>query len=139
IMLLGLGKRDKFSDEVARTCAGRAALKAKELGLKEFSLLQFSNLDEGLIESITEGLCLSLYSFDKYKSGSEKDSPAPQSKLEEVTVLINSDSPRFQSVADRAASIAEAVNFSRDLANLPPNDCAPSYLASTTLSMAAEY
>ena len=139
IMLLGLGKREKFSDEVARTCAGRAALKAKELGLKEFSLLQFSNLDEGLIESITEGICLALYSFDKYKSNSEKDTSTAQQKLEEVTILINSDSPRFQSVADKAVSIVEAVNFSRDLANLPPNDCPPAYLASIALSMASEY
>src|ERR671930_2730197 len=46
IMLLGLGKKDKFSDEGARVCVGKAAQKAKELGAKEFSILQFSNLNE---------------------------------------------------------------------------------------------
>ncbi|HXG06572.1 MAG TPA: M17 family peptidase N-terminal domain-containing protein, partial [Nitrososphaera sp.] len=45
ILLLGLGKKEKFTDESARICAGKAAQKAKELGVREFSILQFSNLD----------------------------------------------------------------------------------------------
>jgi leucyl aminopeptidase len=134
IMLLGLGKREKFTDESARICAGKAAQKAKELGVKEFSLLQFSNLDEGLVEAMTEGVTLALYSFDKYKEAKE-----PAAKIEEVAILINSDSPKFQSVADKACLVVEAVNFARDMANLPPNDCPPAQLASTALSLAQEY
>ncbi|HEX2557357.1 MAG TPA: M17 family peptidase N-terminal domain-containing protein, partial [Nitrososphaera sp.] len=71
IMLLGLGKREKFTDESARICAGKAAQKARELGAKEFSILQFSNLDEGLVEAMTEGVALALYSFDKYKAADD--------------------------------------------------------------------
>ncbi|MEM3094886.1 MAG: leucyl aminopeptidase [Nitrososphaera sp.] len=134
IMLLGLGKKDKFTDESARICAGKAAQKAKELGVKEFSILQFSNLDEGLIEAMTEGVTLALYSFDKYKEAKE-----PATKIEEVTILINSDSPKFQSIADKASLIIEAVNFARDIGNLPPNDCPPAQLASIALSLAQEH
>lgn len=134
IMLLGLGKKEKFTDESARICAGKAAQKAKELGTKEFSLLQFSNLDEGLVEAMTEGVTLALYSFDKYKEAKE-----PATKVEEASILINSDSPKFQSVADKASLVVEAVNFARDIGNLPPNDCAPAQLASTALSLAQEY
>jgi leucyl aminopeptidase len=137
IMLLGLGKREKFTDESARICAGKAAQKAKELGLKEFSILQFSNLDEGLIEAMTEGTSLALYSFDRYKvSESGKD---PQAKVEEISILINSDSPKFQAVAERTGIVVEAVNFCRDLANLPPNDCPPSHLATVAISLAQDY
>jgi len=133
IMLLGLGKREKFTDESARICAGKAAQKARELGAKEFSILQFSNLDEGLVEAMTEGVALALYSFDKYKAAENK------TKIEEVSILINSDSPKFQSIADRTCLVVEAVNFARDIGNLPPNDCAPAQLASTALSLAQEY
>ena len=137
VMLLGLGKREKFSDEGARISAGKAALKAKELGVKEFSILQFSNLDEGLIEAMTEGVALALYSFDKYKARDPaKDPPA---KVEEVSILINSDSPKFQTVAERTGLIVDAVNFARDIGNLPPNDCAPAQLASIATSLAQEY
>ncbi|HEY7733802.1 MAG TPA: leucyl aminopeptidase [Nitrososphaera sp.] len=137
VMLLGLGKREKFSDEGARISAGKAAQKAKELGVKEFSVLQFSNLDEGLVEAMTEGVALALYSFDRYKAkDAAKD---PQTKVDEVTILINSDSQKFQTVAERAALIVDAVNFARDIGNLPPNDCAPAQLASIATSLAQEY
>jgi leucyl aminopeptidase len=134
IMLLGLGKREKFTDESARICAGKAARKAQELGIKEFSMLQFPNLDEGLVEAMTEGIALALYSFDKYKEAKE-----PASKIEEVTILINSDSPRFQSVVEKANIIVDAVNFARDIGNLPPNDCPPAHLASIAISLAQDY
>ncbi len=134
IMLLGLGKREKFTDESARICAGKAARKAQELGIKEFSMLQFPNLDEGLVEAMTEGVALALYSFDKYKEAKE-----PASKIEEVTILINSDSLRFQSVVEKASIIVDAVNFARDIGNLPPNDCPPSHLASVAISLAQDY
>ncbi|MFL6474360.1 MAG: leucyl aminopeptidase [Nitrososphaera sp.] len=134
IMLLGLGKREKFTDESARVCAGRATRKAQELGIKEFSILQFSNLDEGLVEAMTEGITLASYSFDKYKETKESNS-----KIEEAAILINSDSQRFQSVAEKSNLIVEAVNFARDIANLPPNDCPPAYLASIAVSLAQDY
>jgi leucyl aminopeptidase len=134
IMLLGLGKREKFTDEGARICAGKATRKAQELGIKEFSMMQFSNLDEGLMEAMTEGIALALYSFDKYKETKE-----PTSKIEEVTILINSDSLRFQSVVEKANIIVEAVNFARDIGNLPPNDCPPAHLASIAVSLAQDY
>jgi leucyl aminopeptidase len=136
LVLLGLGKREKFSDEAARTCAGKAAQKAKELGVKEFSILQFSNLDEGLIEAMTEGAALALYSFEKYKT---PDSSEPPTRVEEVTILIGSDSQKFQSVAERASIVVDSVNFCRDTANLPPNDCSPAQLASIAASVAQEF
>ncbi len=134
IMLLGLGKREKFTDESARICAGKATRKARELKVKEFSMLQFSNLDEGLVEAMTEGITLASYSFDKYKEAKE-----PATKIEEVAILINSDSLKFQSVAEKANLIVEAVNFARDIGNLPPNDCPPAHLASIAVSLAQDY
>jgi len=134
IILLGLGKREKFIDESARICAAKATQKAQELGIKEFSMLQFSNLDDGLVEAMTEGIALALYSFDKYKETKE-----PASKIEEVTILINSESLRFQSVVEKANILVEAVNFARDIGNLPPNDCPPAHLASIAVSLAQDY
>ncbi len=134
IMLLGLGKRGKFTNETARICAGKAAQKARELNLKEFSILPFSDLEEDLIEAMAEGIALALYSFDRYKGSQE-----PSAKIEKVAILVNSDSQRFQSVADKANLIVEAVNFARDIGNMPPNDCSPVYLGSIALSLAQDY
>ena len=49
IMLLGLGKREKFTDESARICAGKATRKAQELGIKEFSMYSSQTLTMGLL------------------------------------------------------------------------------------------
>src|SRR5206468_10660339 len=89
-MHIRISKKDKFTDESARISECKAAQKAKELATKEFSILQFSNLDEGLIEAMAEGVTLALYSFDKYKEAKE-----PSIKVEEIALLINSDSPKF--------------------------------------------
>src|SRR5919202_4454454 len=46
VMLIGLGKREKFTKETVRIVAGKAALKAKEMGLSDISIIPFSdNLD----------------------------------------------------------------------------------------------
>jgi leucyl aminopeptidase len=136
ITLVGLGKREKFTNEIARIVAGKAALKAKELGVTEFSIIPFCDLDEDLIEAIAEGISLSLYSFTKYKTNNNEDKSL---KLKEVTVLINSESTKFQSIVDRVSLVVEAIFFARDLSNLPPNECSPTQLASFALSVASGY
>jgi leucyl aminopeptidase len=135
IMLIGLGKKDKFNNEIARIVSAKAAIKVREMGISEFSILLFSNLDESLIEAISEGVGLSLYSFDRYKTNDNKD----ELKVNRVTILVNSDTANIQSSVDRTSLLVEAVNFARDLSNLPPNDCSPSQLASIAVSIATEY
>lgn len=135
IMLLGLGKKDKFNNEIARIASAKAAVKVREMGISEFSILLFSNLDEGLIEAISEGVGLSLYSFNRYKTNDDKE----ELKANQVTILINAEMTNIQSIVDRTSLLVEAVNFARDLSNLPPNDCSPSQLASIALSIATEY
>src|SRR5919197_1599491 len=137
VMLIGLGKREKFTNETARIIAGKAALKAKEMGLADLSVIPFSNkLDESLMEAIAEGILLSLYSFDRYKTKNEhKGSMNP----EEVTILINADPSRFESLMQKVNHVVQAVFFARDLGNLPPNECSPAHLANVAIAIGDEY
>ncbi|MFL6426226.1 MAG: leucyl aminopeptidase [Nitrososphaeraceae archaeon] len=137
LMLIGLGRREKFTNETARIIAGKAALKAKEMGLADLSLIPFSNkLDEDLIEAIAEGILLSLYSFNRYKTNNEENgSPKPN----EITILANSESSKYQPLIDKVNLIAQAVYFARDLGNLPPNECSPANLANFATSLGNEY
>jgi leucyl aminopeptidase len=135
IALIGLGNKENFSNEIARIVSAKAAIKVKEMGISEFSILPFSDLDEYLIEAICEGVGLSLYSFNRYKTNDNKN----ELRVNQVTILINADMPNIQSIADRTNLTIEAVNFARDLSNLPPNDCSPSQLATIAISIATEY
>ena len=135
ITLIGLGKKEKFSNEIARIVSAKAAIKVKEMGISEFSFLLLSNIDEGLIEAVCEGVGLSLYSFNRYKTNDSKN----ELTVNQATILINVDMPNIQSIVDRTSLMVEAVNFARDLSNLPPNDCSPSQLATIAVSVATEY
>src|SRR5919205_2547674 len=135
IMIVGLGDREKFTNETARIIAGKAALKAKERGSAEFSILAFSHLQDGSIEALCEGICLSLYSCTRYKTNNDEQSL----NVNEVTILVNAEPTVLQPVVDKTSKIVEAVNFTRDLCNLPPNECNPALLGSAALSLANEY
>jgi leucyl aminopeptidase len=135
IMLMGLGKKEKFNNEIARIVSAKAAVKVREMEISEFSILPYSNLDEGLIEAISEGIALSLYSFNRYKTNDSGE----ESKVKQVTILINTDKNRIQPIIDRTGLLVNAVNLARDLSNLPPNDCSPSQLASIAVSVGTEY
>jgi leucyl aminopeptidase len=135
IMLMGLGKKEKFNNEIARIVSAKAAVKVREMEISEFSILPYSNLDEGLIEAISEGIALSLYSFNRYKTNDAGD----ESKVKLVTILINADKNKIQPIIDRTVLLVDAVNLARDLSNLPPNDCSPSQLASIAVSVGTEY
>jgi leucyl aminopeptidase len=137
VMLIGLGKREKFTKETARIVAGKAALKAKEMGLTDISVIPFSNqLDEGLIEAIAEGILLSLYSFKQYKTNDEASN---SSGLRQVTLITNSESSNYQEIINNVNLVIQAVFFARDLGNLPPNECSPAYLANVATSLGNEY
>src|SRR5215469_4384539 len=56
IMLMGLGKKEKFTNEKARVVAGKAALEARKLSIDELIVIPFSKVDDSLIEAISEGL-----------------------------------------------------------------------------------
>lgn len=133
IMLLGLGTKDKFTCENARIIAGKAALKAKELNVEEFCILPFVNVDEALIEAISEGIFLALYSFSKYKKNENDVMPR------QATIIVNSGLSEFQAVVDKVNLITQAVNYARDLSNLPPNECSPSDIASFALALQSRY
>jgi leucyl aminopeptidase len=135
IMLVGLGARDKFRSENARIIAGKSALKAKELNLEEFCILPFREADEALIEAISEGIFLSLYSFNKYKTNGNKTTPIHM----QAKILVNSNSLKFQRVVDNVNLTTQAVNYARDLGNLPPNECPPAELSRFALALEAEY
>src|ERR671925_1806507 len=117
ILLMGLGKKEKFTRETSRIVAGKSALKSREINESNFSIFPFVETDENDIEAIAEGIFLSLYNFDKYKSGSETENK----KIRKVKLLVNTNNiDKLQKRIGKVKSITEAVNFVRDLGNLPP-------------------
>ena len=124
ILLAGLGKKENFTNDTIRFVSGKIAQKAKELKLKEFTIIAPpSSLIEPVssVSQIVEGCKMSLYKFEKYKSKKENTIP-------NLTILI-SKSEKISNAIKNAVVISEGVIYTKSIANLPPNECTPTTLA----------
>jgi leucyl aminopeptidase len=141
LILVGLGKEEKFDLDKLRQASAKAAKSAQELGLKGFvNVLHASRgkLDlQDSAQAVVEGALLGCYKFDQHKTDSDK----PKSVLEEMTI-IDSDE-RCSVIAQRGANIgqviAESTNLARDLSNQPGNILTPTVLAQKAEELAKEH
>ncbi|MBC8250274.1 MAG: leucyl aminopeptidase [Candidatus Nitrosopelagicus sp.] len=123
VLIAGLGKKNKLTSDVIRDVTGIITKKIHELKIKEFSIIipeKISIKNDQVISSIVEGANLSLYKFDLFKK--EKST-----NKEPDLALLTSDK-NAQIVIKNSITISDAVKFTRDVANLPPNECPPAKL-----------
>ena len=68
-----------------------------------------------------------VYRFDQLKS----KAAAPKKPLKKLTLILPGKAglAKLQATAKAAQAIANGINLTRDLGNLPPNICHPTYLA----------
>jgi leucyl aminopeptidase len=133
ILIAGLGPKNKLSTDVLRNITGKIAQKVRSLGLSEFSIvipIGFPIDSDSSISAVVEGTMLSLYSFDKFKKEKSEKSP-------DLSILV-SNSQNAQKVISQAQIVSEGTLFARDTANLPPNECSPSTLASIAKSLSSK-
>ena len=123
ILLAGLGKREKFTNDTIRFVSGKIAQKAQELKLKEFSIITPPNIviDSSLSTSqIVEGCKMALYKFEDYKSEEKAIDP-------DISIIV-SNSDKVTKAIKTAEIISEGAIYTKSIANLPPNDCTPATL-----------
>ncbi len=133
ILIAGLGPKNKLSTDVLRNVSGKIAQKVRSMGLPEFSIIVPSGFQidsNASIAAIAEGAILSMYSFDTYKKEKSEQSP-------NLSILV-SNSKNAQKIILKAEIVSQGVIYSRSLANLPPNDCSPSRLASFANAVATK-
>ena len=122
-LLLGMGDKKNLDPEKTRNLTGKVVNKAKELGISEFVLIPFKNMDKEHLSAMVEGIKLSDYSFNNYKRDEDRNN------LNQVRILIRNDMKNSQKIIQHSVVVSDAVIFTRDISNLPPNDCSPEDLA----------
>lgn len=133
---VGLGKKEEFDGETLRNSIGKATKKAKELKLKVFAIENFQSdniCNSGKIKCIIEGVRLSLYTFNKYKSEIETYSP-------EVYIRgISKDKlSKSNEVLNEVNNLVDGVIIARNLVNEPANIIYPESLANEVIKLGAE-
>ena len=124
ILLAGIGKKDEITKDTIRSISGKIAQKARDLKLKDFTIIvppSSLNDQSTSISQIVEGSKMSLYTFDKFKTKKSEKSP-------DLTILANK-SKKTVSASKVSEIIADGVVFTKSIANLPPNNCTPATLA----------
>jgi leucyl aminopeptidase len=133
-LLVGLGKRERFTAERAREVA--AAVRGRTRELSTVALCWQAPEDSPEIAAaLVEGTMLADYRFDRHKSAPAEDPGAPPKTLERLIVAASED--LSEAVAD-AALVTGAVNAARDLQNRPGNDLTPSALAAYAEALAGQ-
>ena len=124
ILLAGIGKKENLTKDTIRNISGKIAQKARELKLKEFSIIAPPSFVIDQISSVSqiiEGSKMSLYKFDKFKAEKAEKSP-------DLTIVV-SKSKKISQTIKTSEIIADGAIFTKSIANLPPNECTPSTLA----------
>ncbi|MGV8106619.1 MAG: M17 family peptidase N-terminal domain-containing protein, partial [Nitrososphaerota archaeon] len=123
ILLLGMGDRKDLDPEKTRNLTGKVVIKAKELASDEFVISPFKDMDNEHMSAIVEGIKLSDYSFSNYKKDEDR------TELDQVRILAGKDLASVQQIIRYSSVLSDAVLLTRDISNLPPNDCSPEVLA----------
>lgn len=103
------------------------------LGLEEISGADPYYLARYTAETIGD----SLYRFTEMKS--KKAPPAMPLRKVGFAIASRGEAARYQRGAEHALAILEGKALARDLGNLPPNVCTPSYLARKAQQMARSF
>jgi leucyl aminopeptidase len=134
LLLVGAGKKEKFSSGELRKLAGAALRYLKTRGVKRIAfLVRESDATGGAAQSVTEGLLLADFEGDKYKTGKKKSEP-----IEWVALAGWDAASGVDKTIERGKIIAESQNFTRELANEPSNIMTPKVLADRAAEMASE-
>lgn len=140
VLLVGAGKDRELSDRQYRKLAGAVLSTLKNLGGGDAALalgdLAVKGRDaHGKARLLVETLADGLYVFDRYKS---QKAEAP--KLKKITLLAEkAEVTAVELGARQAQAIAHGMALTRDLGNLPPNVCHPSFLADQAKALAKEH
>jgi leucyl aminopeptidase len=142
VMLVGLGRKRDFHDTQYRTAVSAAVKVLNETGSLEASLylseLSVPKRDSAWkVEQAVVMAMEAVYRFDKMKSKSE-EVRRPLHKLT-IEVASRTELRDGEQAIAQGVAIARGMNLAKDLGNLPPNICTPTYLADQAKSLAKQH
>ncbi len=139
VLLVGLGKRQKFNAEILRRAMGLATRKLRRAGLDHAAVQIRADLDgcptPDAVRILVEAALLASYEFARFKV---PDDNATELKSLTLCVPAGTDLRAVRQIVARTQTIVEAANYAREIGNLPGNVVFPSVLADYARQLARE-
>lgn len=140
VLLVGTGKADELDNRQWRKVATAVTGALKNLGGSDAALalqdVQIKGRDAyARTRILVEVLAGGQYVFDRFKSKKADARP-----LSRITLLSGkAEQAQVEQAANHAQAITTGMNFARDLGNLPPNVCHPSYIAEQARQLGKDF
>ena len=142
VLLVGLGREVEFNEQRFREAVRAAIRTLNEIGVPEAALgfieLPVKKRDTAwkVLQTVLVATDSS-YRFDRLKSKHDEE----KISLGKLTLMLSerSELKRSETALEQALAIADGVNLTKDLGNLPPNICTPTYLAEQASQIAKKH
>ncbi|WP_312478289.1 leucyl aminopeptidase [Stutzerimonas nitrititolerans] len=140
VLLVGTGKADELDNRQWRKVVTAVTGALKNLGGSDAALalqdVQIKGRDAyARTRTLVEVLAGGQYVFDRFKSKKADARP-----LSRITLLSDkAEQAQVEQAANHAQAITTGMNFARDLGNLPPNVCHPSYIAEQARQLGKDF
>ena len=135
LLLVGLGDKKDYKTHSVANVAGTATRFLRKRNIKGFALLPRSEGSASeTAQNAVQGFITSQFELDKYKTKDKND----KSVTELVVCVEGARAPDLKNGIARGRAIGESMNFTRDLANEPPNILTPSEMARRAQTMAKQ-
>jgi leucyl aminopeptidase len=134
LLLVGLGKRDKFTSETMRRAVGVAAKKLRDAGIERAAVQVRDDVDDSL-QAIVEAAILATYRFRLFKPD---DDDATELKSITLCLPAHTDLKAAKKTIADTQIVADATNHAREIGNLPGNVVTPRVMAEYARAIADE-
>jgi leucyl aminopeptidase len=141
VVVLGLGKQEKFTLDSIRAAMAEASKFLRKLGVKQVATIVHGAGIGGMeaekaAQALTEGSILGLYTFRKHIT------KEPEYREIEELLIVEQDGSKHAALEQgvkRGRILAEATNCARDMINEPANYMTPSDMAEVARNVASKY
>ncbi len=135
LLLVGVGDRTDYEASSVSVLAGTAARTLRKKKVKNFALAPRCEDDAGSVaQSALQGVISSQFELDKYKTKDKSDK-----QIDNFVLFVEGAKPAdLKNGLSRGQVIGDSINFTRDMANEPPNILTPTEMANRAKKMAKE-
>lgn len=132
LLLIGVGEESEYSAKDVNKLSGAAARHLRKRNAKSFALLPRCGDDASEVAaSAMQGVVTSRFELDKYRT---KDKNTKE--LDNFVLCVDGAKPAdLKNGIARGQAIGDGMNFTRDLANEPPNILTPTEMAKRAQKM----
>ncbi|MBA3631278.1 MAG: leucyl aminopeptidase [Acidobacteria bacterium] len=135
LLLVGVGDKTDYKASDVSTLSGTATRALRKRNIKGFALLPRSDGDTVEVASCAmQGVVTSQFELDKYKTKDRNDKAVDNF----ILCIDGAKEKEIKNGLERGEIIGDSMNFTRDLANEPPNILTPTEMANRANEMAKE-